>query len=239
MLYKLWTRLWAFIRNFLQSITWRDFIYIAIIFILLILFIKGCHRKDPNVQIVQPTLKPAVQKTDKQGTVYTEIKGTLYTEAQVKALSDSFRKVLKVSKVQGVIRTVTNIDTSFKHDTLLVDPSTGYIYVADSNKNLKISYTGNYKRDTGSFHLKFVPDTATYVPAITKHLFRSDDLTLSIYHTNELFKSSAGYFYTAKQQKVIAAIGPLVAVGYSTSGKPGGLIGAGIVLNLWGLKTGK
>lgn len=226
-------------KKLLSILTVKDYIFIGIIVVLLFLFLtKGC-RKDPNVQVVQPTLQKTTQKTDKKGNAYTEVKGTLYTEAQMKSITDSIKKVLGKGKVQTVTQTVTRIDTMLKQDTLYVDNETGEIYVADSNKNVQLSYRGNYKTKTGNFHMVLTPDTATGITTIKKHLFKANELTLNQYHTNSLFIPSEGYVYTAKIPKVLGAIGPTLGAAYCSDGKLHGFAGVGITFNLIGIRSRK
>lgn len=223
----------------LSVFTIRDYVFGGIIILLgVLLLTRGCH-KDDNVITVLPVLRPTTQKVDNNGNTYTEIKGTIYTQAQMKAITDSIQKALGKGKVTQVTQTVTRIDTFLKQDTMYVDPATGYIYVADSQKDVQLSYTGNWKLDTGSFHMKLTPDTATSVTTIKKHLLRADELTLNEYHTNSLFIPSEGYVYTAKVPKVIAVVGPVVGGGITSSGKWEAFAGLGLTFNLFSIKSRK
>lgn len=226
------------IEKFFMTLTIREYILLTIIVILTILFLRGYFHKDDNVITVLPVLKPTTQKTDKKGTQYTEIKGTLYTKDQMKIITDSIQRVLGKGKVVQVTRTVTKVDTVIKQDTMFVDAS-GYLYIADSQKDFQLSYTGNWKDKQGHFHMKLTPDTATGVTTIKKHLLRANELLLNEYHTNSLFIPSEGYVYTAKVPKVIGAIGPTIGGAYCTDGKLHGFAGIGITLNIIGIKNNR
>lgn len=221
----------------MKYVTVSNVLILGLVAIIVVMGLRRCSDRPENTQITEPPLVPTVQKTDKKGTQYTEIKGTLYTEAQMKRLTDSFRKVLGKGEVTGVINTVTRIDTFLQHDTLIVNNETGEIYAADSSPYHKVSYTGNYLLHTGGFQMTFRDDTATYISAIKKRLLRPDLYTTSVYHSNPFFKPSAGNSYTIAPKKVIAVIGPCVGGGVGTNGSIQGFVGAALTFNIWGIKT--
>lgn len=200
----------------MKYVTLSNILIAGLIAIIVVMGIRSCSDKPEHVTIIKPALVPTVQKTDKKGTSYTEIKGTLYTQAQMKALSDSLRRVMGKGKVQSVVETVTDIDVQLKHDTLYVDPSTGLIWVADSGKDIQITYLGNYKEDTGSFHVRLTPDTATRVTTFKTPLIGRPTMTVNEYHTNKLFTPVAGSAYSAKAPKTLLVIGPSGGGGWST-----------------------
>jgi len=210
-----------------SKFTVKDLFYLFIIICLLILMLRGCGRKDPNTEIKKPAIVPTEQKTDKKGTVYTEVKGTIYTQEQMNHVTDSFRKVLRKGKVIQVLTTVTPP----VHDTtpvpVYVDTTTHILSATDSTKFRKLTFTGNWKTKAGQFTLDILPDTATYVTTWKNRIFRRDELTANIYHTNDMFKPSAGYVYTAKAPRPIIDFDIFAGVNLLT-GKPVVAAGAGI-----------
>lgn len=221
----------------MRYVTVSNVLIVALLAIIVVMGIQRCSDSPENAQLIEPPLAPVVQKVDKAGTAYDEIRGTLYTEVQMKALTDSFRKILNKGKVTQVTTTETRIDTFLKQDTLIVNNETGEIYAADSSPYHKVSYTGNYKLHTGGFQMTFRDDTATYISTIKKRLLRPDLYTTSVYHSNPFFKPSAGNSYTVAPRKVIASVGPTIGYGITTSGKPEAYIGIGLTFNLLGIKT--
>lgn len=215
------------LKKFFVEFSAKDLIYLFIILCLLTLMPHGCGRKDPNTEVKKPAIVPTEQKTDKKGTVYTEIKGTIYTQEQMDHVTDSFRKVLKKGKVLQVLTTVTPP----VHDTtpvpVYVDTTTHIMSASDSTKFYKQTFTGNWKTKAGQFTLYIAPDTASYVTTWKHRIFRPDELTANVYHTNDLMKPSAGNVYTAKAPKPIIDFD--IFVGYNLlTGKPVIAPGAGI-----------
>lgn len=180
-----------------MKITIERILIIGLLIVIIVLYIRSCH-KDTGVITVMPILRSTTQKVDNNGNSYTEIKGTIYTQAQMKVITDSIQKTLGKGKVQIVTQSVTKIDTFLKQDTLYVDANTGYIYVADSQKDIQLSYTGNWKLDTGNFHIRLTPDTCTSITTIKRRLFKGPEMTTNLYHTNKLFTPTLGYSYTVQ-----------------------------------------
>lgn len=204
----------------MKYVTLSNVLIVGLLAVIVVMILRSCSDKPENMEVKKPALTPAVQKVDKAGTTYSEIKGTLYTQAQMKAVSDSFGKLLGKGKVQSVSGAVTDIDTFLKHDTLFVDPSSGLVWVADSSKNIQVSYLGNYKADTGSFHVRLTPDTATRITTFKTPLIGRASMSLNEYHTNDLFAPVAGYTYMAKAPRTLLVVGPCAAGGWAT-GSPG------------------
>ena len=191
------------VKEYIINFSEKDLVYIILVVGLLIITLyRGCGNK-PSIAISKPALVPTVQKKDKSGTTYTEVTGTIYTEAQMKHVTDSFKKELK----KGIVAQVINTVTPPVHDTVpvpvYVDSFNHILSAADSNKNRKIAFTGNWATKKGTFHLDIAPDTATYVNTWKHRLFRPDVLTANIYHTNDLYRPSFGNVYTSKTPKAI------------------------------------
>jgi uncharacterized protein YxjI len=223
------------IKNYLKNFGWKDLIYLGTLLFILF-FLKNCHIGSPDSTnvVIKPALKPTVQMKDKAGNTYTEVQGTLFTEKEMRHVTDSFEKVLGKGKVVHVIETITVIDTEYKVEKVNINTINGIVSAQDSNKNSQISFNGNYRLKTGSFHLRLTPDTASYITSIQTHWFKATNITVNIYHTNELFVPSMGTVYTSKVPKTIACIGPVAGIGYN--GKPFPFIGIGITLNVIGIK---
>lgn len=191
------------VKEYIINFSEKDLVYIILVVgLLIITFYRGCGNKPP-IAISKPALVATVEKKDKSGTTYTEVKGTIYTEAQMRHVTDSFKKELKKGTVSQVINTVT----SPVHDTVpvlvYVDTFNHILSAADSNKNRKIAFTGNWVSKKGTFILDITTDTATYITTWKHRLFRPDILTVNIYHTNDLYRPSFGNVYTSKTTKVI------------------------------------
>lgn len=186
------------VKNFIKTLSIRDYIFLAIIVTLSILFLRSYFHINDNVITVLPVLTPTTQQTDKKGTQYTEIKGTIYTQAQMKVITDSIQRVLGKGKVVQVTRTVTKIDTVYTTNNVYVDTATGIIIASDSNRDVKQSFTGNYRTHTGSFGLHLTPDTCTSITTIKRRLFKGPEMTTNLYHTNKLFTPILGYSYTVQ-----------------------------------------
>jgi hypothetical protein len=167
---------------------------------------NGCEHSTSPANVSKPALQPTVDKKDKSGTPYTEVKGTIYTQAQMNHVTDSFKKELRKGKVVQVINTVSPP----VHDTIpvpvYVDTLNHLLSAADSTKFRKIAFTGNWATKKGTFTLDIAPDTATYITTWKHRLFRADELTANIYHTNDLYKPSMGNVYTAKTPKAVVDI---------------------------------
>jgi len=226
------------LKDYLKDFAWKDFGYMIIIVVLLVFYIRSCQPVTGPVQVIQPKYKPTEQKTDKKGIGYTQVSGTLYTPEQMKHIVDSIAKAIgaKPGSISDVTSTTTTID---KHA-----PTTKTIYldtfrhtIADSiiTKEYFLCYHGNYATRIGDFHMQLSPDTATYVSVITKRLFRSDELNVKIYHTNELFIPQQGYSYASAIPKTLAVVGPFLGIAYT--GKIVPVVGIGITFNLYSIKT--
>lgn len=200
-------------RQYITSFSEKDMVYIIIVCGLsILLFYHGCNKHKDPADVSKPALQPTVEKKDKKGTVYTEVKGTIYTQAQMNHVTDSFKKVLGKGKVVQVIETVTPPI----HDTVpvvvYVDTLNHLLSAKDSTKFRRIGFTGNWVTKKGTFTLDIAPDTATYVTTWKHRLFRPDELTANIYHTNDMFKPTLGSVYTAKTPKAIIDVA--LFVGY-------------------------
>ena len=224
------------LKNYLVSFSWKDFIYLSVIVVLFIFYVRG-HQSSNQVIVEKPVYKPVETKTDKKGNQYTEIKGVLFTSEQVKHLTDSIAKVLgvKPKDISGITSTTTTIDT-YAHttNTVYLDTFNHTINDSISTKEYKLSYQADYRARTGNFHLQLSPDTATYVNSICRHLFREDEINIKIYHSNKLFTPQEGYAYSTKLPKTIAVVGPFIGVAYT--GKIVPVIGLSLTFNLIGIK---
>lgn len=228
------------VAKYIKNFSTKDIVYLLTILVLLMYGFKECliHNTGTDNIVTKPVLKPTNQMKDKNSNSYTEIQGTLFTKDQIKHVTDSLKKVLGKGKVIHVIETVTVVDTVYKAKEVYIDTLNGSLFAQDSNKNSQISFSGNYRLKTGSFHLRLSADTSTYVTSIKTHWFKADNMTVNIYHTNELFVPSFGAAYTAKVPKTIACIGPVVGIAYGGT-KIYPFIGLGITLNVFGIKIKK
>jgi len=222
-------------KKILKDFSWREFGYMIAIVALLIS--KSCQPTIP-IQVIQPPYRPTEQKTDKKGTEYIQVSGNLYTPEQMKHIVDSIAKALgtKPGNISGVTGTTTTIDTH-AHTTKTIYIDTFRHTIADSvfTKQYFLCYHGNFATRTGDFHMQLSPDTATYVSIVTKRLFKSDELNVKIYHTNELFIPQTGYSYATKIPKTLAVVGPFLGLGYN--GKVIPVVGVGITFNLISIKS--
>ena len=219
----------------LKEFDWKDLDFIIAIILLFLLVKTYSSYFHKNTTVTEPILNQVIQKKDKEGTPYTEIKGTVFTKDQMIHVTDSLKKVLGKGRVIHVVETTTVIDTIYKIKEVYLDTVTGNIYAQDSNKESRISFKGNYKNNTGTFSLKLTPDTASYITTLKNHWFKASDMSVNIYHTNQLFVPAQGFAYTAKIPKTIGCIGPVAGIGYN--GKVFPFIGIGIVFNVIGIKT--
>jgi hypothetical protein len=226
--------------KYIKDFSKKDVVYLLTILVLLMYVFRGylVHTTSNNDVVTKPALKPTTQMKDKNGNSYTEVQGTLFTEKEMKHVTDSLSKVLGKGKVVHVVETVTVIDTEYKIEDVYIDTLNGFVSAQDSNKNSQISFNGNYRLKTGSFRLRLSPDTSTYVTSIKTHWFKADNMTVNIYHTNELFVPSMGAAYTAKVPKTVACIGPVTGIAYG-AGKIYPFVGLGITLNVFGIKIKK
>lgn len=221
------------LKQFFVEFSAKDLIYLFIIVCLLMLMPRGCGRRDPNTEIKKPILQPTEQKTDKKGTTYTEVKGTIYTQEQMDRLTDSFRKVLKKGKVSQVLQTVTDTVHDTARVPIYVDTIQHLMSASDSTKNYKQTFTGNWKTKEGQFMLFIKPDSATYVTTVKERLFRPNELTTNIYHSNDLFKPKYGTVYTSKAPRSLVDFD--LFVGYNLlTGKP--VIAPGVGLHVFSIK---
>lgn len=212
-----------------MTFTWKDLIYIGLIVTTIIITYR--LSSGGNNKIVDtPKLLPVVNKVDKKGTSFTQIKGIQYSEQDLKRITDSLRKVLGSGKIIQVTNTVTIIDTVYSNVPISVDTTTGNITSIDSNKDVKISFSGNYHSHTGKFSLQITPDTASYITSLKHHWFKPDELSAEVYHSNKLFIPVSGNVYNAKIPRTIAVIGPFVGIGYGTQLTP--VVGIGVTFNL-------
>ena len=230
----IFTYLLAKCKLFFSQFSAKDLIYLFIIICLLTLTHKGCGRKDPNVEIKKPAMAPTEQKVDKKGTVYTKIEGTMYTQEQMKHVTDSFQKVLKNGKVLQVITAAS----APIHDTVKVpvqvDTANHLMSATDSTKFYTLTFAGNWKTKIGRFTFYLAPDTATYITTWKTHIFKRDELSASVYHTDTLFKPVMGDVYTAKAPRALIDFD--VFTGYDLLHmQPCIAIGAGI--HIFSIKT--
>jgi hypothetical protein len=227
------------LKDYFKDFKGKDFVYIAIIVVLLICYLRTCSSSAP-VPVITPVYKPTEHRVDNNGTSYTQVNGNIVTPEQMKQIVDSLAKALKVKpgNITNVTNLVTNIDThSYTTNTVYIDTFTHTFGDSISTKDYFLSYYGNYAKRTGSFHLQLSPDTSTYVGITTKRLLRADEYKLKIYHTNKLFEPKEGYSYTTSVPKTIAVLGPFLGLGYN--GKIIPVIGIGVTFNLVGIKKKK
>lgn len=221
--------IWMWLFKEIKLKVW--YIFIPILLLLAIFLQRGCKRpelirNDPNI------MKPVENKVDKKGTPYVEIKEQMYTKAQVKEITDSFRRNFKGKpQIKEVIRYVAYVDTSLKTEGPKIDTFEGNVTISDSfqSKDVYISYKGSSLTKTGTFNLSLTPDTTTFLVAEKKKLFKANERTINIYHTNSLIKTAVGTAYTEKIPKPILT---LIAGGYYDPilNKYGFCISAGVPL---------
>lgn len=235
------------IKNFLlgifKKLKLEDYIIVFLCLFLLIIEIKACHKPSaPEVKIEAPIITPVVKELDKNGNKVDVIKQVVYTQSQMDALTDSFRRVLKASKVSSVSTVVTkledsNLQTNYK--TFYLDTGRHTVFDSYLDSGLYLEYSANFDLQTGRFKFVFTPDTAIFVSTIKKHWFKSDEYKLNIYHTNHYFQDAtvAGSSYTYRPPKNFITIGPSFGVFYSIKDnqfKP--YLGLGATLNLISIK---
>ena len=226
------------LKKYLVSFSWKDFIYLTIVVVLFSLYLKSCGSQHVSV-VTKPDYKLVIQKVDKKGTVYTQITGTTYTEDQMKVIVDSVARVTKQKSknITNVISTITYVDTgTHTNNTIYVDSFAHTITDSTSTSEYSIAYTGNYKTDSGEFRLHIVPDTATYITSVIPYSHREDSIVVNVYHTNKLFTPKSGYSYGKKipKEHVIASVGPFIGLGYN--GKIVPITGVALTLNLFSIK---
>lgn len=198
-----------------MQFTWKDFIYILVILFAIWVTTRfnSCHSSIGDKHL---TISPVEQKVDKKGTSYSEIKVNEVSQVDMKHITDSIRKVLGKGQVQTIIKEITG-DVIYKdtNKVVYIDSSKGDITSIDSTKDIKVSFTGNYKKKTGEFDIHLTPDTVTIISNVKHHWFKPDELTTNTYHTNSLFTPVQGSSYTIKPKRMIGCIGPSIGVVYA------------------------
>lgn len=194
------------------------------------------HKKDIGTYIAPQKYAPVIQKTDKNGNNYVQIQQTTYSESQVKSLTDSLQKIYKKDgKIQTVVKYITRVDTISTTVPIFID--TNAIFVEDSNRYIKETFSGNLKADSGHFSIQLTNDTTSAIFLEKWHLFKKNQMQVDITHTNKLYVTTSGNSYTTELKKSMFSVGPFLGVSYSTTQKFYPVLGIGITYNL--LQFGK
>ncbi len=206
----------------LKKLSLEDFFLCAAIIVIIFLAIRNHHAAN-QINTVPPTIQLVQNKVDKKGTDYTEIKQVLYTQDQVNHMTDSLRKVLGKSKVDGVTVVTSNLQGQLKTDskTFYIDTGKHTIFDSYRDKGIYMEYSGNFDTHYGLFKFGFTPDTAMYITTSKNHWFKPNEYSIDIYHTNSYFTKATigGSSYTFKEARPWLTIGPSVGVniGFSNS----------------------
>lgn len=223
----------------------KDYFFIIILIIMGFLLVqKNCQltKLQKTIKIETPQILPADKKTDKKGTEYSQIKETVFTQKQMDHITDSFRKVLKVTKVNHVTTEVSSLKGEVRSNgkVFYLDTMKHTVFDSHEDKYMYVEYTGNLDTHYGLFKFAFLPDTATFISTSKNHWFRPNEHSVAIYHSNKYFNDAvvAGTSYTYKERKIRAVIGPSIGVQYMLkTHKIEPYIGIGITFNLIGLKS--
>jgi len=179
-----------------------------------------------------PGLAATTSFITQNGTMYQKAPETVLSKVDMKHLTDSLRKTLKVTRIEHI-----NTITQVIHDTVpalvFVDTSTGDIKANYEDRWIRIGFLGNTKTDLGSFDFELTTDTVTEINVTKKRLFRATEHSILINHSNKMVKTTQASSISWKEPKVIAVLGPYV--GYDAINNR---IGAGIAItfNVVGFK---
>lgn len=149
----------------LKYITPKDFTYIAIIVIIIIIFMQGCFNKDPNLnfQSYDDTIKVYKNKYNEevaitQSLTFTNFKQLEGLKIRDKSISElvttvnRYKKDLKNATGLVVIKTQTKIDTVFKTKIITID-STGHPVYGFEDSNIWYSIKGKVGYNTTKIEL--------------------------------------------------------------------------------------
>lgn len=191
------------------------------------------HRATDNGIVTQNVLAPVHLLLDTKGVLHETVPEQVVTKVDMKHLTDSIRKTLKVSVV-----THENTSVQVLHDTFVVhvydDPNSHDLIAKDSTKDIQITFRGSSLAQLGSFDISLTPDTLSEISAIKRRFLRSDLHTTYFTHSNSLVKTVSGSSLTYSEQKPILVFGITGGVNIMT-GKP--FWGIGATLPLFSIKT--
>lgn len=223
------------IKSFVSKIGIKDFLFIAVI-AFLVFKVQWCNPpKSSNIEIKKPVFEKLEQKVDEKGITHSIINQRVYTEKEMKIITDSLKKALKVSGVSQVTQTITNVEAELEAKTFYVDTVDHTINASYQDKDIYAEFNGNTVTKYGMFKFILTPDTMTYVTTFKKKLFKPDIYSVDVSHTNGYFKTVEGLSYTYKNPKPIIVIGPTVGVLYDGKFKP--FVGVGATFNLISIKS--
>lgn len=227
------------VKVLLSSFEVKDFFYIGIIAILILIHIGSCNmnKSITAINLSIPKITPVATYVDKKGETHEVIKEKVYTENQMKIITDSIKHSLKASEVKSVTQAITTVDTTLHTKTFYVDTIDHTIQASYQDTGCYLEFTGNTQTKFGQFKLILVPDTATFIQTFKNHLFKPSTYSIDIHHTNPYFKTTEGMSYTVKENKVLFTIGPVMGIEYNPFTKiTSPFVGIGISYNLIGIR---
>ncbi len=181
-------------------ITIWQILSLLVLGIVLFLYLRF-HNPHRNEVVTLPKIENATTIIGKNGVEYQVIKQTVYLQPDMKKLTDSIKKTLRVNSITQVTTQIQTI-----HDTIPVSVFVDVnhdITAAEVNKDIEIHFKGNSDTKLGLFTFFLAPDTVTEVSTFKSHLFKSDEHSVFFAHSNSLVKTVAGSSYTYRDRKPI------------------------------------
>lgn len=177
--------------------------------LLISISVHKCNsiKNTTNITTDAPVLVKPVEKTDKNGNKYEQIKENVYTEAQLKNITDSLKRVYKVSKVNRHVTLVDKIDTTFHNGSIIFNPKDSGILAVQYTKYDTIVIKGILGQNTDIFTLKLANDTIKLDFVEKDHLFRSNEEFVNFSHSNKLIATFAAESYTHNLRRDLVDFG--------------------------------
>lgn len=236
-----------YILKFFKSLTSyplgaRDFLFTAIIIIMISISYfsnrTGKTSKDINI----PTFSKVEKRVDNKGVTHSIVEEKQFTKSEMKEATKSIKKDLNTSEIESVTQSTTNINITTPEVPLDLDMKDNSISSSYDTKDIHIEYNGDISTKTGLFKLHLTPDTTTFIRHRKGHLFKPDEHKVDIVHSNKLFVDSMALSYSYTQPKIIIVFGPsiganIVGINSNFTPKIKPYIGIGATFNLISIKS--
>lgn len=216
----------------------KDFFYIGIIVILIILHINSCHNNHViNHDLSLPALTTGTNKLDANGVNHFTVPEKEVTKSQMKDATKDIKKNIGTSEVKSVTDLVTKINITTPEVPIELGLNNDSLKANYDIKDIHIKFSGDINTKKGIFQVNLVPDTLQLVRHTKKHWFKPDENLIDVTHTNGLFKDTLASSMSYKESKILFSIGPTMGVQINPiTGIISPFIGVGITYSIFNIK---